>query len=96
MTKEELLVIYLLNFNRYRDQFIKPEDITQKEIQRELNCNHGYLSRLLKESEKKGIVLKQKSRINNKERIQYVYFLTEKGIKYASELNQKIKNQKIE
>ena len=53
-----------------------------------MKCDLGFISRILKKNEEKGLIERKSSRIKNKDRKQYTFFLTEKGLDYASELKQ--------
>jgi DNA-binding MarR family transcriptional regulator len=85
-TKEELLFVYLLKYNFLRDNYVVTELITEKGIQSALKCDLGHISRLLKKNEENGLVYRTLSKIKNRKRKQFAFFLTEEGKKVASEL----------
>ena len=59
----------------FRDKYAVPELLTEQGIQSVLNCDLGLISRILKKNEKKGYIYRTKSKIENKKRIQTVFFL---------------------
>jgi hypothetical protein len=51
-----------------------PELLTEEGIKHNLECDLGFLSRLLNENEKKGYIFRKKVKIKNKKRRQNVFF----------------------
>ena len=86
LTKDELLLVYLLNHNNLQDHYVVPDIITEQGIQNALNCDLGHISRMIKKIEEKGYIFRTLSKIENKKRKRNVFFLTEEGLKVASEL----------
>lgn len=94
LTKEELILVHLLINNHDQDDYIVKESITEQGIQREVNCDLSYISRLLKDNERNGYLYRKKLNINTKKRKQNAFFLTEKGKKIAKDIiDMKIKPQ---
>jgi DNA-binding MarR family transcriptional regulator len=89
LTYEKFLFLHLLRNNYIKDNYIVPESITEKGIQKVLNCNLGHISRILKKNEKKGNIYRKLLRIEYRKRKQFAFFLTPKGIKVA----EKFKNE---
>ena len=69
--------------------------ITQKGIKKVLDCDIGYISRLLKKNRKKGYITCKKKKIERKLRTQNAYFLTYKGERRALKINNSINGEKI-
>jgi DNA-binding MarR family transcriptional regulator len=88
LTKEELVLLYLLenNNNGNCDDYIAPETATAQGIQKAVKCNSGYLSRILRKFENDGYIRRSKSKIAKKKRKQYAFYLTDKGEKFAEKL----------
>jgi DNA-binding MarR family transcriptional regulator len=66
--------------------------VTQKGIQSALDCDLGYLSRLLKKNQKKGYIRREKVRSKDKFRILNGFFLTQRGEKVALKFNEIVNN----
>jgi DNA-binding MarR family transcriptional regulator len=75
-----------LNNEHQRDNYIASKLITQQGIKNILDCDLSLISRILKRNEDDGNIHKRLSKIENKKRKQYIYFLTEKGAKIALEI----------
>ena len=60
--------------------------ITLGGIKKELDCDLGFLSRLMKKNEIDGLIFRIKVKIINKKRRQNVYFLTPKGMELANKI----------
>ena len=86
LTKEELLFLLLRDYHRYRNNYLVPEMITLGGIKKELDCDLGFLSRLIKKNEIDGLIFRKKVKIINKKRRQNVYFLTPKGLELADRI----------
>ena len=95
ISKEELLFLHLLKYNHQVDRTLVTELLTEQGISNTLNCNRSYISRLIKTNEEDGNIIRKSSRIMDKHRKQNAFFLTEKGLKIASELKNyyKMENQ---
>ena len=78
--------------NHQRDHFIVTKSITMQGICDIINCDLGYLSRILKKNESDGLLFSTKLNIKGENRKHKVYFLTEKGIKCSKEINEMIKS----
>ncbi|PWI48713.1 hypothetical protein CEE45_05750 [Candidatus Heimdallarchaeota archaeon B3_Heim] len=53
LTKEELLFLHLLNYRHNHDDYAVTDMVTQEKISSALDCDIGYVSRLLKKNIKK-------------------------------------------
>ena len=83
---EELILLHLLEYNHLKGDFVVPESLTEKGLQRILNCNLGHICRTLKKNENKGYLYRTLMHVENKKRKLFVFFLTPKEIKVAEEL----------
>ena len=70
-----------------------PEYITQKGIQNVIECDLGFLSRILNRNIEEGNLYRVKSKVNHKKRKQNVFFLTEKGIRLAKDIDKCVNNK---
>ena len=86
LTKEDLLLIHLLNYNYHRDRYVVTELITEQGIQSVIACDLSLISRLLSKNEKKEYIYRKLLKIKNKKRKMCAFFLTERGEKIAKEL----------
>jgi DNA-binding MarR family transcriptional regulator len=86
LTKEELLFLHLFSLNHLKDSYVVSEELTEKGIQEELDCNLGLVSRILRKNEQEGNIIRMKSKILTKKRRQNVFFLTKSGMKIAQEI----------
>ena len=91
-SKEELLFLHLLNHGSNQDDYAVTDMVTQEMISNALDCDIGYVSRLLKKNIKKGYIRCKKARTMNKHRLQNAYFLTIKGEKFALKINEFVNN----
>lgn len=96
LSKEDSLFLHLLKYNHFVDKCLISEVLTELGISNALNCDRSYISRLIKLNENKGNILRKSSRIMDNYRKQYAFFLTEKGLKIASELKNYYKIEKQE
>lgn len=94
ITKEELLFLHLLNFKYNHEDYVVSDMVTESGIQGAIDCDLGYISRLLKKNEKKGFIRREKLRIKNKYHIQNAFFLTIRGERRALKINDYINNKK--
>jgi len=95
LSKEEILFLHLLDFKYNKDDYIVSNMITQQGIQSVLDCDKGYISRILNKNKKKGYIRCSKKKIENKLRIQNAYFLTQKGEQRALKINNLINGKQI-
>jgi site-specific recombinase XerC len=86
LSYEKLLFLHLLKNNHNKDCYIVSISLTEKGIQRVLNCNLGHISRILKKNEKKGNMYRSLLRIENEKRKLFAFFLTPEGIKIPEEI----------
>lgn len=84
---DELILLYLLNYDHLRDNYMVSESFTEQGIQRIFRYNLGHISRVIKNLEQKELIFRSLRKIENKDRKQNTFFLTEKGLKAASELS---------
>ena len=89
LTFGQKLLLDLLKYNREKDSYVVSENVTFIGIQKELGCNSGYLSRLIKNFEIEGLIIRLKKIIKTKKRKQCAFFLSDSGIKVALEINDK-------
>jgi len=83
---EDKIILFLFKHDYLKNKLIYPLDITQEGIQKAVNCDHAHVSRILHRNIKEDFISKSLSRIENKNRKQHIYLLTDKGVKYALEL----------
>ena len=87
LTIEDRILQYLSGYIHLRDHHIAPEDITQEGIRRAVPCDHAYISRVLESNVENGYIIRKLARVKNKNRKQYIYLLSDNGLKYVQELN---------
>ena len=85
-----MIFLHLLDFCQCKRDFIVPKSITQKGIQNAVNCNQSVISRILKKNEEEGNIYRVLKRIENSNRKQNAYFLSDIGIPIAEEIRRKI------
>lgn len=86
---EKRLFLHFLELNNQREKFVVDQALTQKGIQKILDCDIGYLSRLLKQNEIQGFIFRRKVHVYDGNKKQYAFFLTDKGNKLALEFIQR-------
>lgn len=90
LTIEDKIVLLLLELNYLKDRFIFPEILTEYGMQQVVRCSVGLISQILTKLENKNYISRRLARIKNKNRKQYVFFLTELGLKYGLELKKNV------
>jgi len=88
LTIEDLFFLHLLE-NHNQGKYIVTEAITEKGIQKKLNCDIGLISRIIKKNEEEGYIYRKIMKIENKKRKQNAIFLSDEGIERAKELHNK-------
>ncbi len=88
LTIENLIFLHLLD-NNDQSKYIVNELITEKGIQKELDCSLSYVSRILKKLEEEGYVYRRLMRIENKKQKQKAVYLTDEGLKLAEKIREK-------
>jgi len=86
ISKEDLLFLHLFNHNDNVNEYIADYSQTEKGIKDALECDLGYISRLIKQNEKNGLIYRRKMRIKEESRKMDAFFLTGEGKKLAKEL----------
>jgi DNA-binding PadR family transcriptional regulator len=89
LTIEDLIFLHLL-INNNQDKYIVTEMITEKGIQRELNCAIGFISRILTKNEEDGFIYRKLMKIEKIKRKRHAFYLTNEGLERAEELRKKI------
>ena len=82
-TKEQLLYLHLSDYYSQRDKPIVSELITEKGIQSVINCNLSHISRILKKNIEEENIYCKLSQIENSNRKQKAFFLSEEGLRIA-------------
>jgi predicted transcriptional regulator len=83
-------LLHLLENYQYRNKFIAPESLTQKGIQRIINCDLSVICRILKKNVENGFIYQKKMKIENVRQKKNAYFLTDNGFNLSEELRKKI------
>jgi len=67
-TIEEKIFLFLLDNNYLKEHHVIPEFLTEKGIQKVLNCDLGFISRILRKNEKDELIERKLLWIKNKNR----------------------------
>lgn len=89
------ILIHLVEFDRFRDDHVKPSDITQKGIAERMRIPRGYISYVLTKMIQDGSVLSSLEHIRSKKRKVKAYFITEEGRSMADELISGMMSRKV-
>lgn len=90
---ENLLFLHLFE-NHNQGKYIATEAITEKGIQKKLNCDIGLISRILKKNEEEGYIYRKMMIIENSKRKQNAFYLSDEGTERAEELRNIISDRK--
>jgi len=82
------LFLHLFSCKKYENQYVVPDITTQEGIRHEIECNLGFLSRIIIRNEKEGFIYRKKSKVLYKKRKQNAFFLTPKGLDQAKKINE--------
>ncbi len=93
---EDQLVLHLLNFGGFEEEYKVPFPISQLGIARILNATRSHISYYIKKMKRKGIIVERLGRIIDLPRKRKVYFLTDEGREYGRELAEKIMREGLE
>ena len=94
LTFEERILLYLLDYNYQPGNYLTSESVSFQGIKEAMNCDLGYLSRIIRSAEKKRYILRKMMKIPSKKRKHNVFFLTKKGRRIALELQEYINKSK--
>jgi len=89
MTVNERVLIHLLRFYRYSDEFEVPFDLTQYGIAHYIGIQQKHVPRAMKKLMDDKIVEERVSHIKRSPRKQKVYFLTQEGFAFATNLKER-------
>jgi hypothetical protein len=94
-TIEERILIYLLDFIKYKDQIEVVSDVTQEKISKEVNIERKHAPRSLKMLIEKDLIIEKMKHVTGKTQRMKTYFLTELGIQKARNLKNHFKELPI-
>jgi tetratricopeptide (TPR) repeat protein len=92
LTAREGILLHLLESERYRDDDILPESVTQPGIARALDTDRSYISFVISRMAEKKLLSQRLGRIEGARRKRKVYFLMEKGLTVAREIRDILSN----
>lgn len=95
MNIQDRILYHLLNNNCNLNLVEIPDCLTQQGISDSVSTDKCHIPYYLKNLIEKDIIDKISSRVIGKKRKQIIYFLTEKGIKIANDIKEKVNNQDI-
>jgi DNA-binding MarR family transcriptional regulator len=93
LSTEDLLYLHLFE-NHNQGKYIATEAITEKGIQKKLNCDIGLISRILKKNEEEGYIYRKVMKIENRKRKQNAFYLSDEGMERAEELHNRVSGLK--
>ncbi len=95
LTAQEGILLHLLDFNRYRDDDILPESVTQPGIARILDTKRSYISFVLSQMLKRKMITFKLSRVEGGRRKKKVYFLDDEGLSASREIRTLLSRENI-
>jgi DNA-binding MarR family transcriptional regulator len=95
VTVKEKILIHLLNFSKYRDQFEVPSQTSQDGIAKAVGVRRSHVASALKDLREKDQVEEKKTRIQGVERRKNAYFLTVVGQAEALRLKENLMEKMI-
>jgi len=96
LTVEEKICLHLLGYRNLGDEFVLPEDISQKGIARAIMVRRGHASVSLISLKNKGLVEEKIGRVGGSSRRRKVYFLTGDGLEEARKIMELVERCSIE
>ncbi len=95
LTAQEGILLHLLDFNKFRDDDILPESVTQQGIARVLDTERSYISFVLSQMLKRRLIFFKLSRIEGGKRKKKVYFLDDEGLSTSKEIRTLLSKENI-
>jgi DNA-binding MarR family transcriptional regulator len=95
LTYTERVLLYLLEFERYKERHTYPYGVTQRGIAEAIDILPAHVPRTVKKLIVEKLVEERFGRVEGSPRKVRVYFLTETGVQKANELKQRILCEKV-
>ncbi len=92
---ETRLLLHLLRFSGYRDEYVVPAGITQRGISEAIGVKLTHVSRLTKALTAEGLIEERKAHVQGMQRRVKVYFLTKEGQKKAERIASELEKRKF-
>lgn len=86
MDSETRLLLHLLRFSGYKEEYVVPVEITQRGISEAIGVKLTHVSRLTRSLISSGMIEEKKAHVQGIQRRVKVYFLTKKGEEKAEEI----------
>lgn len=94
-SKDKILV-HLIGFNEYKEEYSKPIETTQGGMSERLNLSQNTISYALRDLKDKDLVKENASRVKGKKQSMKTYFLTEDGAKKAKRVKKEMEKTPIQ
>ena len=95
LTIEDGILLHLLHYSSYRDEFEVPYNITQPGIAEAIGIRRSHVSYVIKGLKIKGFVDEKIAHIPNMVRKRKIYFLTGSGMDYAIKLRNNVEQRSV-
>jgi hypothetical protein len=96
VTVKEKILIHLLGFSKYRDEFEVPVKVTQEGMAKVIGVRRSHIASALKDLKTSELVYDNKTRIEGQERRKNAYFLTPQGEIEAHRIKESVNGKTIQ
>lgn len=95
LTIKDAIMLHLLQFSKYQDEFEAPYAITQPGIADIIGIRRSHASNVIKGLKAKDYVNERTSHVENIPRKRKIYFLTQNGLDYTLKLRDNLENKNV-
>ncbi len=95
LTNEEKILLHLLDYIRYKDEFEVPYALSQEGIGESTGIQRSHVSRSIAKLEEKNLVSERVSHVSGVERMRKTYFLTWDGEVHTKKLAEEFKTRTL-
>lgn len=96
LTSKEKILVYLLEYYGKDDSYALPVEVTQEGIAEKVGLKQNTVSYAVRNLVEESLVTEETRRIKGKKQKRKAYFLTERGVRKAQELKEKILDTPVE
>ncbi len=86
LTIEDGILLHLLHYSKFQDEFEAPCEITQPGIAEAIGIRRSHVSYVIKSLKVKGVVFEKIAHVRDLKRKRKIYFLTPNGVEYARKI----------
>ncbi len=95
LTIKDAIMLHLLQFSKYKDEFEAPYAITQPGIAEIIGIRRSHVSNVIKGLKGDDYITERTGHVKNIPRKRKIYFLTQNGLDYTLKLKVNVENKKV-